>query len=601
MIKPLSSVARFPDHFVQQVAQATDIVELVGQYLALKKRGREFVGLCPFHDDQRPSLNVSPAKQIFKCFACGAGGGVFNFLMLLERSSFPEAVRALAQRANIPMPRDLDDQAGQADHRATLAGAMSFAAQFYQQQLWSPAGQGALDYARGRGLSDESIRRFGLGFSPDAWDALLTAGRRAGLSVERMLQAGLIAPRPADPGHYDRFRNRLMFPIIDTTGKTIAFGGRALAQDERAKYLNSPDTPLFDKSQQLYGLNWARESIAAGDQAVVVEGYLDVLIPHQAGLTNVVATLGTSLTDQHVRLLRRYAREVVLLFDSDTAGAAAAERAMELFVAQQLHVRVAAAPRGKDPCDYCLAAGGEALRALVAGAPDALQYVWERRLEAYRAAGGNLADRAALVDDFLRLAATSGAYGAIDQVRRSQLAQHIGHMLNISPLELQQQMQRHARKVTRSSGAPAGRAEALGAAAGLGDPRRQVLEVVLLRPEMFDQVAERLGMEDFDDPVLRQVAEGVWRHGLHGRLGLEELLADEELVSQGALLADMVDQAQRRGNHEKTLSDAVEALLHRRRQRELTQLKSGGLDDEAIRQRQQQATQPDLTRWTGIH
>ena len=587
---------RLPDQFVQQVAQATDIVELVGQYIALKKRGREFLGLCPFHDDSKPSLNVSPAKQIFKCFACGAGGGVFNFVMQYDKLTFPEAVRNLAERANIPMLCDADGLSAQADQRATLGGAMSFAAKFYQEQLWSSPGKAALEYARKRGLSDESIRRFGLGFAPDSWDALLSAGRRAGLTAERMLQAGLTAPRPSGTGQYDRFRNRLMFPIIDTTGKTIAFGGRALAADERAKYLNSPDTPLFDKSQQLYGLNWARDAIASSDQAVVVEGYLDVLMPQQAGVTNVVATLGTSLTEQHVKILGRYARQVVLLFDSDTAGASAAQRALELFVTQRLHVRVAAVPEGKDPCDYTLSAGGEAMRALIDSAPDALQYAWDRRLEAYHKAGGNLADRAVLVEDFLRLIATSGAYGGIDQVRRSQLAQHIGHILNIPPMELAQQMQRHGRKVGRQESGDQSRAAVAALSVGLTDPRRQVLEVLLVWPELFDEAAERIGVEDFDEPVLNRLAKTIWRRAHDGRLSLEELLGCEELSDCGSLIADMVHQAQRRANGKATLAGALDALLYRRQQRELDRLKAGKMDDQALSALQQQLPNTDLRR-----
>jgi DNA primase len=275
---------------------------------------------------------------------------------------------------------------------------------------------------------------------------------------------------------------------------------------------------------------------------------------------------------------------------------------MELFVTQQLHVRVATVPSGKDPCDYVVSAGGEALRALIDGAADALQYAWQRRLEAYRAAGGNLADRARLVDDFLRLVAASGAYGAIDEVRRSQLAQHIGHMLNISPMELARQMQRHARKAPRASGQPepagpgAPLAEAAGTQAGMADPQRQVLEVLLACPELFDTAAEQVGVADFDDPALRVVAQGVWRHGAEGELGLEQLLADEELVSSGPLLAHMVHQAQQRGNHQKTLAGAVEALVYRRHQRELARLKAGGLDDQALRRLQQELPKADPLR-----
>ncbi|MFZ1989811.1 MAG: DNA primase, partial [Alphaproteobacteria bacterium] len=506
---------RFPEHFINQVAQATDIVDLIGQYIALKKRGKEFLGLCPFHDDKKPSLNVSPAKQIFKCFACGAGGGVFQFLMLYDKLDFPQAVRTLADRAHIPVPQDVVAAPPSAGlSKDDLVRVTTYAARFFRSQLRSPGGADALDYIRKRGLTEQSIDRFGLGFAPDSWDALLRAALAEGYREEQLVAAGLAARREERPGCYDRFRNRLIFPIINPAGEVVAFGGRALAAGEQAKYLNSPDTALFDKSAHLYAMNWSREAIVAGGTAVVVEGYLDALMPLQCGVGNVVATMGTALTDRHVRLLSRYANEVVVVFDADQAGAAAAERAMEIFLAQQVHVRVATILEGKDPCDYCLARGGEAFAALIKDAPDALHYLWLRRSEQVQAAGDNLADRRKAVEDFLRLVAQSAAYGAIDEVRRGQLAQHIAHMLNIPAADLQQQMRRLARTIPRSSRAPTmepGGTEPTGmeppgatpATTGT-DAQRQVLEVLLNQPDLFAQAAEKISPEDFFDPVLRQ-------------------------------------------------------------------------------------------------
>ena len=600
----------FSEQFIQQVAQATDIVDLVSNYVSLKKKGREFVGLCPFHDDKHPSMNVSPSKQIFKCFACGAGGGVFKFVELYEKMTFPEAVKMLAERANIPLPRESQAAAvAPGLSRDDLLGLMTFAARFFREQLFSPAGTPALEYARRRGLSDESIRRFGLGYAPNFWDGLYNAARREGFGESQLVTAGLVARRDAAEGAsgapssgpaqksgcYDRFRHRLMFPIIDPQNRVIAFGGRALDDSERAKYLNSPDTPLFDKSGQLYALNWSREAIASSGQAVVVEGYLDALIPLQAGVSNVVATLGTALTDRHVRLLGRYATEVVLVFDADAAGQAAAGRALEMFLAQRLHVRVATIPSGKDPCDYTLAEGGEAMKALVASAPDALQYAWQRRHADWQAAGGNLASQRQFVEDFLRLVVTSSAYGAIDEVRRGQLAQHIGHILNISPADLQEQMRRIGRTVPRP-GAPRGaaaddRAE-LGRLAG-----RHVLEVLLNRPELLDGIVEKIGPEDFGDPEFRIIAQQVWKLGRAGRLSLDELLLDEAMSSRSNLLTDLAASGEHRGNYEQTLEGAVEDLLYRRRQKELQELKSAaGTDDDALRKLSQGLASPDVRR-----
>jgi DNA primase len=586
-------MAKYSESFIQQVQQATDIVDLISGYVALKKRGKEFVGLCPFHEDTHPSLNVSPAKQIFKCFACGAGGSAFNFVMLYEKLSFPEAVRNLAERANIPLPRDAARPAPAGMGKTELLGVATFAARFYRDQLNSPAGAAALGYARGRGLSDQSIRRFGLGFAPDAWDALAAAAREHGISEAQLVAAGLATPRET-AGCYDRFRNRLMFPILNVSGSVVAFGGRALDEAERAKYLNSPETVLFDKSSVLYALNWSRQAIVSSGRAAVVEGYLDALLPLQAGVENVVATLGTALTERHVHLLARYARDVVLVFDADAAGAAAAERALETFLTQQVRVRVATIPAGKDPCDFVQAEGAEALTKLIDEAPDALHHAWTRMCESYKAAGDNLADRREIVEAFLRLVASSAAYGAIDEVRRGQLAQHIAHMLNVPSAELLRQMRRLSRQVRRGSLGGGGPSAAPAAPTLLG--QRQVLEVLLNEPELFDLAAERIGPADFSDAALRAVAERVWSLGSSGRLALDEVVASEAMAAHGALVAELATAGERRGNYEPTLVGAVDLMLYYRGKKDLDDLKAGGLSDETLRAIQQWHRQSSVRR-----
>ena len=591
-------MARFSEQFVQQVAQATDIVDLIGQYIALKKRGHEFLGLCPFHADKHASLNVSPNKQIFKCFACGAGGGVFKFVELYDKLSFPEAVRALAERANIPLPREFEPAPVQAGmSKQDLLRATAFAAEFFREQLHSPGGRDTLEYAHSRGLTDATIERFGLGFAPDFWDMLLKAARRAGFAEQQLLAAGLVVRRENGEGCYDRFRNRLIFPILDVANNVIAFGGRALAANERAKYLNSPESVLYDKSSQLYALNWAREAIGAGGQAVVVEGYMDALIPHQAGVGNVVANLGTALTDRQVRLLGRYAKEVVLIYDADTAGQLAAERSLEMFLAQQLQVRVATIPEGKDPCDYTLAAGGDAMRALIASAPDALEYAWGRRAAQLEQAGSNLAQRREIVEEFLRLVVSCSAFGAIDEVRRGQLAQHIAHLLNISSSEVQQQMRRMARAIPRANQPAAGAAAPRDPSNRADLTERQVLEVLLNRPDLFDSVMEKLDVSDFEDRDFALLAQEIWRRGQAGQLASEELMACEAMAPLGGLLADLIATGQRRGNFEQTLAGAVEYILYRRGRQQMQGLKSAGYTDETLRQlTEQHLKKPDARR-----
>jgi DNA primase len=606
---------RFTEQFVQQILDSVDIVELIGQYVALKPKGREHIGLCPFHDDKKPSMNVSPAKQIFKCFSCGAGGDAIKFLTLYEKYSFPEAVKLLAERASIPLPQDpryaQNSQNAQVDpqydyapeagmSKRDLLQITELASKFFQAQLMAPSAKSTLQYARDRGFTDESIKRFGIGYAPDSWDGLLNAAQKRGITTQQLLAAGLVAQKDDTDRCYDRFRHRLMFPIYDLTGNVIAFGGRALRDEERAKYLNSPESILFDKSSQLYAMNWAREKIVSCGTAIVVEGYLDALIPSQAGVTNVVASLGTALTERHVRLLGRYAKEVVLVFDADQAGANAAQRAMEVFLAQQIGIRVATIPAGKDPCDYCLAEGGEAFQKLVDEAPDAMQYAWNLRLGEYQAAGGNPSERHKVAQDFLRLIATSAAFGAIDEMRRGQLAQHIGHILNIPASELQRQMQQLSRRA-RTSGAATVRQAGNNAEMITRDPERIVLEVLLNEHELFHTVSEKLQPHDFTDPELRSVAEKIWSLGHDDNLTLRAIMSAPEMHHQAEMLSDMAMSGQTNERGEQALAAAMESLLKRQNHRDIQQIRSGTLDDDALRKLMNHHRDPDVRRQTRIN
>ena len=590
-------MARFSEQFIQQVVQATDIVELIGQYVALTKKGREFVGLCPFHDDKSPSMTVSPVKQLYKCFACGAGGVATTFLRDYEKLSFPDAVRQLAERANIPIPTEYEQRdAPPGADKTSLARVTAFANAYFQQQLTSPAGKAALDYAHQRGLTDESIERFGLGLAPDGWDGLTNAARRKGIPEQSLVAAGMVVKRDGKEGCYDRFRNRLMFPIIGLTGNVVGFGGRALG-DDPAKYINSPETPLFDKSGTLYAMNWSRDAIRSSGQVIVVEGYMDVVIPMQVGLGNVVATMGTSLTDRHVRLLSRFAKEAVLIFDADVAGAAAAERALEVFIAQQLHVRVATIPAGKDPADFALAEGADAMAQMIADAPDAISYVLDKRMAEYHSADGNLADQRRIIEEFLQMIVNSAAYGAIDELRRGQLAQHVAHMLNIPAADLQQQMRRLGRRPVRRVDAPDQPVAVPVSKAPLAE--RHVLEVLLNDPDLFDHAAERIDPSDFSHPHLQTIAQQVWRLAQDGHLHMEELMSLEVMADYGPLLTTLVTAGEQRGNYEPTLGGAVDMLVRQRDQAQAQQLHDAD-DDEALRKLTQHYRQGDKRRWPKI-
>ncbi len=358
-----------------------DIVDIVSDQVVLKKQGKDYVGLCPFHEDKSPSFSVSPSKQFYYCFSCGAGGNAFKFLMELGKRSFSEVVLDLAKRYQVPVqtlePEKRQEFQQQITLREQLFEILAVTAKFYEYALRQPDGQEALTYLqRDRGFNEDTIQQFQLGFAPGGWQTLygylVDQKRYPVLLVE---QAGLIVPRQQGSGHYDRFRNRLMIPIHDARGRIIGFGGRALTDEDKPKYLNSPETELFDKGQTLFGLDKARGAIAKADQAIVVEGYFDVIALHAAGIPNSVAALGTALNAAQVRQILRYteSKQVVLNFDADAAGVKAAERAIgeaeEMAYRGDVKLRILNIPDGKDPDEYLkLHTAGE-YQALIDSAP----------------------------------------------------------------------------------------------------------------------------------------------------------------------------------------------------------------------------------------
>lgn len=579
-------MVRFPERFVAQVAQAVDIVDVIGQYVALKKRGKEFVGICPFHEDHRPSLYVSPTKQIFKCFACGAGGNVFQFLMKFQKLTFPEALRHLAELAGVPIPDQLDTrQADTGVSKEILLRLTTFAARFFRENLFSPDGAPALRYILSRKLTEQSIRKFGLGYARDSWDALRSMAKKAGFSDRQLIEAGLVIRRD-DGALYDRFRNRLIFPIFDPAGKVIAFGGRALSDEQGAKYINSPETVLFDKSANLYGLNWSRQAISTSGRAVVVEGYLDALMCLQEGIDNVVATLGTSLTDRHVRLLSRYAREVVLVFDADSAGKAAAERALELFLPQRLDVRVATIPPGnegvKDPCDYVLSAGVDEFGKLLTEAPDAMQYAWAQHAWQYQQAK-SVSQKRQIVEDFLRLVVSSGSFGKLDALQEGLIIGQVSEMTGLSPADVSRQIKRIASRLGKAGSITSPIETETSPIKAGKSPEREILEALLNAPELFRLIDSRINPDMFHDPLLRAVAKQIWILARESRLDLSLLLLADESERWGKIVTDLHLSGEKRNNYEKMLTDAAGLLEQRHQKEQLEKMKSDGWSEELLR------------------
>lgn len=355
-----------PETKIEEVRTASDVVDVVSNYVQLKRSGTNYFGLCPFHSEKTPSFSVNPNMGIFKCFGCGAGGDVFKFVMDVEHVDFPEAVRMLAEEAGIELPED-DDDAGRAasSEAETLEHALRLSARFFYRRLTdSKEGEAALEYVLGRGISRSSIKQFGIGYAPDSWDALLKHAEAEQVNPAVLERAGLVIPRKERDGWYDRFRGRVIFPIFSHSGRVVGFGGRILDPDsDQAKYINSPETPVYHKSEVLYGLYQARRTIRERKEVYVVEGYTDVVALHQHGIRNVVATCGTSLTPDHVRILKRYCDAIIFLNDSDTAGDASNMRSIDLALRQGLTPYVIELPAGEDPAGFVENHGGAELAA----------------------------------------------------------------------------------------------------------------------------------------------------------------------------------------------------------------------------------------------
>jgi DNA primase len=374
---------RIPEEKIEEVRNATDIVEYVGRFVKLKKRGKNYLGVCPFHNEKTPSFNVSADKQMYFCFGCHKGGDVIKFVMEWEKLAYPEAIELLAERSGIQLVQNERD-AGESNEMEQLYNACRFAARFFYANLQQPEGKFALDYLHGRGFTDKTMTTFGLGYSMRAWEALLTRSKEEGINSEHLAKAGLLRTRE-DGSHYDAFRGRTMFPIFSATGKVIAFGARKIYEDDTVsgKYINSPETAIYKKSKVLYGLSQSKEAIRERDAVILVEGYADLISVFQAGVKNIVASSGTALTDEQIKLLARYTKNVVFVYDADSAGSAAMVRGIDLILEHNLDVRIVPLPTGEDPDSFVKANGGEAFRQLVGKAESFIEF----KANAFKRAG----------------------------------------------------------------------------------------------------------------------------------------------------------------------------------------------------------------------
>jgi DNA primase len=553
---------------ITRVQQANDIVDVVSEHVSLKKNGREMVGLCPFHEDHKPSMNVSPTKQIFKCFACGAGGDVLKFVQMRENLTFPQAVERLAERAGIqlePVKRlrsQTPSQAPDVDPNV-LARLNAWATEFFKRSLDDPQrGAAARAYLDMRKISPESIAKWRLGVGPNASDALAQAAAAKKIPARLLQQGGLTTATGQD-----RFVNRLMFPISDVTGRVIGFGGRTLG-DTGAKYINSPATPLFDKSNTLYGLEQARHSIVATGTVVVVEGYTDVIMAHQFGCTNVAATLGTSFTPGHGRILRRYAKRVVLLFDSDTAGVEAANRALEVCLSQRIDIKLGFVPEGKDPCDFLLAAGKEAFDRVIEQGTDVLQFKWDRLTEAFKS-DDSLASRRTVLNEFLQAIATGLASSNLSAIDSGLIVNKLSKTIGLTAQQINADLNRRMRRVSRPAqdgGDRGNGVKAVDWGQGLdAAAQREVLEVLINEPGLLHASDLEISESLFDVPVLREAVRALLDAiGSGEDFSLNSVLARTESVQVAECLVELQRVGEEKGNYHSRLRDAWEVLARRR-------------------------------------
>lgn len=384
---------RMPRGFSDEVRRQADIVRIVSDYVSLKKKGANHWACCPFHGEKSPSFSVNGSKQFFKCFGCGKAGDVFTFVMEIEGSPFPEAVQTVAEKMGIPIPApDNSREYEEADRRrADLLQLNQWAAEFFESNLTGTGdGRRALDYLDRRGLTEQTRKAFRIGYAPNTWDSMGSFLRTRGASRSQIESSGLVtlkesrgeASRNNDNGFYDRFRGRLMFPITDAQGRIIAFGGRIIGDGE-PKYLNSPETALYTKGHNLFGLHFAKEAIRKRGYVVLVEGYLDFLVPFQAGVQNLVASLGTALTDHQVRLLGRYVRQIVVNFDPDSAGVAATRRSLEVLLTNGFKVNVLTLPENLDPDEFIGKYGAESYQKLLRTSSRFLDYIVEQAVRTH--------------------------------------------------------------------------------------------------------------------------------------------------------------------------------------------------------------------------
>jgi DNA primase len=511
---------------VREIQARVDLLAYVSQYVTLRKRGREYVGLCPFHAEKTPSFSLNAEKGVWHCYGCDAGGDLISFVKRYENVEFPDALRMLANRAGVELHESEDFQRRRSEREA-IYEANAVAKSYFVESLRKSAE--AREYVEKRGIDDQTCEKFSVGFAPDSWDGLVSALTRARIDLQLAARAGLISMRQNESGYIDFFRGRLMLPVFNLTGEVIAFGGRALGEDQ-PKYLNTRNTSVYTKGQHVYGLHIARRAAAAAESIIVVEGYLDCLALHQAGFGNAVASLGTAFTVEQARELRRVASNLYLCFDGDAAGQAATARSIDMLNDEGLSVRVAQLPEGRDPDDIVLRDGAAAFEALLQGSQKWIDFKIEmacRRISAQFSSKTDIARQAMGVIDHVR-----------DPIERDQYIKAMARRLEVSESALRAVRPQLAAPV-RPNGDGSHAHRRTPPPAHALSVERELIALVLVQPKFLETVTERIADGELADEEMARTYAALLRHRDAIARGINPLtvLADETNIAELTRLA----------------------------------------------------------------
>ncbi len=559
-----------PEATLHQIQERVDIVEVVSSYVTLRRSGKNFKANCPFHQERTPSFMVNPDKQIFHCFGCAVGGNVFSFLMKIEKKDFLEVVEELAERVGVELPKGREASPAVEERANQFMKAHRLAADLYEKILAGRReAESARRYLQKRGLKPEAIAEFHIGYAPESWDTLVLALKDQVPSAV-LEKSGLAIAKREGGGFYDRFRNRIMFPILDTKGRCVAFGGRVM-DDSTPKYLNSPETEIYSKGRNLYGLFQARQAVREADAAIVVEGYLDLIACHQAGFRNVVASLGTALTSEQVRLIRRLTNNVFILYDGDKAGEAATLRGLELFLEEGMDVKIVRLAEGHDPDSFLKAYGDEKFRQALGAAKTLFEY----KLALLKKANDpkTVEGRVRIANELVTLLAK-----VPNEILRAAWIQELAREIGLSEQALAAQMKKNAPTPRPARLAPELKVTQVEGSAPATE--RLALGILMLKPDWIARTRERLGVNDFESETARKVARAVF-DGETGPGSISRLLSlfqeDAEAVQ---LIASAGALAESAADPERVLADCVARLQKRRLHGEREKLLAGLLSAE---------------------